>query len=370
MKVLSTDGLTKLIQLIKNSFISVDNTVATSTTTLATVATSGSYNDLSDKPTVNVSGGGLQLCDIGTSLSVDDMSRCRLNGQIIQMSDELQPFLEQLKLITTTYPDLLCTEDEWQTAKTLSSTGKVDKFVLNKIANPDVTTTTFYKYTLMDYEEGYTPYPTVWIRYCFDSKEAIEKLDNDIVDFGLADQFPVPKSRLYIEDNNGDLIPTGAYISAPDSADYLGNTFTADYQYTSGNFYDGISGPEYIYANETREVVEENLYYRYRDESEGDWYLDYDLKNSFHYQTFRECMYLYLYYKSNNILTLYEAPVQENVSVAADTGIVDIVDTGMIYTPDFEPKVEAETITSIRLPALADDTLFSAIRYPYYIQVK
>ena len=52
MKVLSTDGLTKLIQLIKNGFISVDDTVTTSTTTLATVATSGSYNDLSDKPTI------------------------------------------------------------------------------------------------------------------------------------------------------------------------------------------------------------------------------------------------------------------------------------------------------------------------------
>ena len=52
MKVLSTDGLTKLIQLIKNSFISVDNTVTTGTTTLATVSTSGSYNDLSDKPTI------------------------------------------------------------------------------------------------------------------------------------------------------------------------------------------------------------------------------------------------------------------------------------------------------------------------------
>lgn len=52
MKVLSTDGLTKLIQLIKNSFISVDDTVTTNTATLATVATSGSYNDLSDKPII------------------------------------------------------------------------------------------------------------------------------------------------------------------------------------------------------------------------------------------------------------------------------------------------------------------------------
>lgn len=61
MKVLSTDGLTKLIQLIKSSFISVNNvtqttevnTETTSEITLATVATSGSYNDLTNKPDLN-----------------------------------------------------------------------------------------------------------------------------------------------------------------------------------------------------------------------------------------------------------------------------------------------------------------------------
>jgi hypothetical protein len=60
MKVLSTEGLTKLIQLIKSAFISVDDTettteidtVTTSEVTLATVATSGSYNDLTNKPTI------------------------------------------------------------------------------------------------------------------------------------------------------------------------------------------------------------------------------------------------------------------------------------------------------------------------------
>ena len=52
MKVLSTDGLTKLIELIKGAFISVDDTVSTNSVTLATVATSGSYNDLSNKPTI------------------------------------------------------------------------------------------------------------------------------------------------------------------------------------------------------------------------------------------------------------------------------------------------------------------------------
>jgi hypothetical protein len=55
MKVLSTEGLTKLIQLIKSAFISVDDTVSTNSVTLANVAISGSYNDLTDKPTSSIS---------------------------------------------------------------------------------------------------------------------------------------------------------------------------------------------------------------------------------------------------------------------------------------------------------------------------
>ena len=61
MKVLSTEGLTKLIDLIKSSFISNEDTqatvavdaVETSEVTLATVATTGAYSDLSGTPTVD-----------------------------------------------------------------------------------------------------------------------------------------------------------------------------------------------------------------------------------------------------------------------------------------------------------------------------
>ena len=52
MKVLTTAGLTKLIQLCKSAFVSKTDVVETQTVTLATVATSGSYNDLSNKPTI------------------------------------------------------------------------------------------------------------------------------------------------------------------------------------------------------------------------------------------------------------------------------------------------------------------------------
>ena len=60
MKVLSTEGLTKLIQLVKGAFISVDDTVQTtevSTTpaseiNVSRVAITGSYSDLNNKPTI------------------------------------------------------------------------------------------------------------------------------------------------------------------------------------------------------------------------------------------------------------------------------------------------------------------------------
>lgn len=58
MKVVSSDGLTKLVQLIKGAFIPVSNVVevteidteTASEVTLATVATTGAYSDLSGKP--------------------------------------------------------------------------------------------------------------------------------------------------------------------------------------------------------------------------------------------------------------------------------------------------------------------------------
>ena len=48
MKVLTTAGLTKLIQLIKSSFISVEDVEQTTELTLAPVATAGTVTSLSD----------------------------------------------------------------------------------------------------------------------------------------------------------------------------------------------------------------------------------------------------------------------------------------------------------------------------------
>ena len=60
MKVVSTEALTKLIQLVKSAFIKVDDVVEVteietetpSEITLATVATTGAYSDLTGTPTL------------------------------------------------------------------------------------------------------------------------------------------------------------------------------------------------------------------------------------------------------------------------------------------------------------------------------
>ncbi len=76
---------------------------------------------------------GLELCDIGTALYVDETKglRRRLNGSIMDITSNYQAFLTRLKEITTLYPSLVCTEDEWQTTKTMSKLGQCGKFVLN-----------------------------------------------------------------------------------------------------------------------------------------------------------------------------------------------------------------------------------------------
>ena len=52
MKVVSTDALTKLIQLIKGTFIKNTDVVQTTEVTLADVAITGAYSDLSGTPTI------------------------------------------------------------------------------------------------------------------------------------------------------------------------------------------------------------------------------------------------------------------------------------------------------------------------------
>ena len=78
-------------------------------------------------------GSGLEVCDIGMALYVDETKGLRryLNGQIVDINTNTQAFLDRLQEITTLHPSLLCTEEEWQTAKTMSAFGQVGKFVFN-----------------------------------------------------------------------------------------------------------------------------------------------------------------------------------------------------------------------------------------------
>lgn len=94
-------------------------------------------NDLSDTDyweKVSLGGGvGLEVCDIGMALFVDESKglRRRLNGQIVDINTNTQCFLTRLKQITTLYPSLLCTEEEWQAIKSASKLGQCGKFVFN-----------------------------------------------------------------------------------------------------------------------------------------------------------------------------------------------------------------------------------------------
>ena len=78
-------------------------------------------------------GSGLEICDIGMALYIDETKGLRryLNGQVVDINTNTQAFLNRLKDITTLHPSLLCTEEEWQTAKTMSAFGQVGKFVFN-----------------------------------------------------------------------------------------------------------------------------------------------------------------------------------------------------------------------------------------------
>lgn len=77
-------------------------------------------------------GSGLEICDIGTSLYIDESKGLRrwLNGQVVAMNANTQAFLTRLKQIKATSPSLFTTEENWQAEKLLSAYGQVGKFVI------------------------------------------------------------------------------------------------------------------------------------------------------------------------------------------------------------------------------------------------
>ena len=78
-------------------------------------------------------GSGLEVCDIGMALYVDETKGLRryLNGQIVDINTNTQAFLNRLLQIQTTNPDYFTTEENWQAEALLNVDGCVYKFVLN-----------------------------------------------------------------------------------------------------------------------------------------------------------------------------------------------------------------------------------------------
>lgn len=78
-------------------------------------------------------GSGLEVCDIGTALYIDETKglRRRLNGQIVDANANTQGFVDKLIKIKETNPDYFTDEDTWQSEKTMNVDGCVYKFVLN-----------------------------------------------------------------------------------------------------------------------------------------------------------------------------------------------------------------------------------------------
>lgn len=82
-------------------------------------------------------GSGLEVCDIGMALYIDEskgLRRC-LNGQIVVNNTNTSAFVTKLQSIIALHPSLACTESQWQAAKALSAFGQVGKFVLNYAEN-------------------------------------------------------------------------------------------------------------------------------------------------------------------------------------------------------------------------------------------
>ena len=108
--------------------------------------------NLTEEGNVKLGKGGLELCDIGMALYVDETKGLRryLNGQIVDINTNTQAFLDRLLEIKNTNPDYFTTEDNWQAEALLNIDGCVYKFVLN-YSGADVVSVRLPKYP--DYVE-------------------------------------------------------------------------------------------------------------------------------------------------------------------------------------------------------------------------
>ena len=103
--------------------------------TVGMVKPDGSTINIDANGVISSNGGssGLEVCDIGMALYVDETKGLRryLNGQVVDINENTQAFLDRLLQIQTTNPDYFTNEETWQSEATLNVDGCVYKFVLN-----------------------------------------------------------------------------------------------------------------------------------------------------------------------------------------------------------------------------------------------
>ena len=124
--------------------ISIENNVISNTQTSAEWGNiEGNIESQTDLINyVSSKSGGLEVCDIGTALVIDETKGLRryLNGQIVDANTNTQLFIERLVSLKATNPDHFTNESTWQAEAALNVDGCVYKFVLNY--NDDGTTIT------------------------------------------------------------------------------------------------------------------------------------------------------------------------------------------------------------------------------------
>lgn len=124
-----SESVNEELNRIKSNIVNTYNTLSD----VGLINEGGVNSDNLADTVKNLSWGGGELCDIGLALFIDESAGMRrlLNGQILNIESKYKPFLNKLQLIATAYPNILCTETEWQAIKESSPFGQVGKFVLN-----------------------------------------------------------------------------------------------------------------------------------------------------------------------------------------------------------------------------------------------
>lgn len=115
--------------------ISIENNVISNTQTSAEWGNiEGNIESQTDLINyVSSKSGGLEVCDIGTALYIDETKGLRryVNGQIVDANTNTQLFIERLVSLKATNPDYFTNESTWQAEAALNVDGCVYKFVLN-----------------------------------------------------------------------------------------------------------------------------------------------------------------------------------------------------------------------------------------------